>query len=48
MKLEDIKIGQFLKDKFGNRYKVVEVNEDDDFAPVELKCVKFANSVYFW
>jgi hypothetical protein len=47
MKLEDIKIGQFLKDKFGNRYKVVEVNEDDDFAPVELKCVKFVNSVYF-
>lgn len=26
MKIEDIEIGQILKDKFGNKYKVVEID----------------------
>lgn len=36
MKLEDVEIGQILKDKFGNKYKVVEIDKNDDFVPVEL------------
>lgn len=47
MKLEDVEIGQILKDKFGNKYKVVEIDKNDDFVPVALECVNFVKDVYF-
>lgn len=46
MKLEDIKIGQILKDKFGNKYEVKEIDADY-FMPVYLKCIKFVKNVRF-
>lgn len=48
MKLEDVKVGQILKDKFGNKYEVVQIDDaDKDFMPVELKCVEFVKEVCF-
>lgn len=47
MKLEDVEIGQILKDKFGNKYKVVEIDKNDDFVPVGLECINFIKDVYF-
>ena len=29
MKLEDVKFGQILKDRFGNKYKVTSITNDD-------------------
>ena len=34
MKLVGVKVGQILKDKFGNKYEVVQIDEDVNF----LKC----------
>lgn len=47
MKLVGVKVGQILKDKFGNKYEVVQIDEDDNFMPVELKCIKFVKDVRF-
>lgn len=47
MKLENVKVGMLLKDKFGNEYEVIEVNKNDDFQPVRVKCVKFVKRVCF-
>ena len=48
MKLKDVKVGQILKDKFGNKYEVVQIDDaDSDFMPVELKCVEFVKEVCF-
>lgn len=45
MKLEDVKIGQILEDKFGNKFEVTQIDTDDKFMPVELKCVEFVKDV---
>lgn len=45
MKLEDVKAGQILKDKFGNKFEVTQIDTDDHFMPVELKCVEFVKDV---
>ena len=47
MKLENVKIGQILKDKFGNKYEVDEIDENDDLLPLKLRCIKFAKNVRF-
>lgn len=47
MKLENVKVGMLLKDKFGNEYEVIEINRNDDFQPVRVKCVKFVKRVCF-
>lgn len=39
MKLEDVRIGMTVVDKFGNEYVVICL--DDSKMPVELKCTKF-------
>ena len=39
MKLEAIKVGQQVVDKFGNEY-VVEIVNYDDWMPVWLRCTK--------
>lgn len=44
MKLEDIKVGQIVKDKFDNEYIVKEIIEDDSM-PVKLKCTKFLKPI---
>lgn len=44
MKVEDIKIGQTVVDKFGNEY-VVEIVDNDDSMPVWLRCTKFVECV---
>lgn len=46
MKLENVKIGQILKDKYGNKYVVKEIDVDY-FMPVYLKCIKYVRSVRF-
>lgn len=45
MKLENVKIGQILNDKFGNKYEVTQIDEDDDLMPIELKCIEFVKDV---
>lgn len=45
MKLEDIKVGQTVVDKFGNEYVVEIVDYDDDLMPVWLRCTKFVEWV---
>ena len=45
MKLEDVKVGQILKDKFGNKFEVTQIDTDDHFMPVELKCIEFVKNV---
>lgn len=47
MKLVGVKVGQILKDKFGNKFEVTQIDDGDDFMPVELKCVKFVKDVCF-
>ena len=47
MKFVDVKVGQILKDKFGNKYEVAQIDEKDNFMPVELKCIKFVKDVCF-
>ena len=44
MKVEDIKIGQTVVDKFGNEY-VVEIVDCDDSMPVYLRCTKIVKYV---
>ena len=44
MKLEDVKVGQILKDKFGNKYKVTLI-KNDDLQSVSVKCVEFKRVV---
>lgn len=44
MKLEDVKIGQIVIDKYGNEY-VVEIADNHKLRPVLLKCIKFLNIV---
>lgn len=44
MKLEDVKIGQIVVDKYGNEY-VVEIADNHPLRPVLLKCIKFLNIV---
>ena len=44
MKLKDIEIGQVLKDKFGNKYKVTSV-EDNDLQSVMVTCIEFKQDV---
>ena len=42
MKLEDVRIGMTVVDKFGNEYVVEAIDEDDESMPVCLKLIKFA------
>ena len=44
MKVEDIKVGQTVVDKFGNEY-VVEIVNYDDWMPVYLRLTKFVKRV---
>ena len=44
MKVEDIRVGQTVVDKFGNEY-VVEIVDCDDSMPVWLRCTKFVEWV---
>ena len=44
MKVEDIRGGQTVVDKFGNEY-VVEIVDSDDSMPVWLRCTKFVEWV---
>ena len=44
MKLEDVKLGQILKDKFGNKYKVTAI-EKDDLQSVIVTCIEFKKEV---
>ena len=44
MKVEDIKVGQTVIDKFGNEY-VVEIVDCDDSTPVYLRCTKIVKRV---
>ena len=45
MKLKDVKIGQILNDRFGNKFEVTRIDMDNKFMPIELKCVKFVKNV---
>ena len=47
MKIVDVKVGQILKDKFGNKYEVVKIDENDNLLPLKLKCIKFVKKVRF-
>lgn len=40
MKFEDVKIGQILKDVYGNRYEVIDISNK-----VLVKCIEFKKSV---
>lgn len=44
MKLGDFKTGQIVVDQYGNEYKVVTVDYDDKYSPVELVCTKFVTN----
>lgn len=44
MKLKDVKVGQILKDKFGNKYKVMLI-KNNDLQSVFVKCVEFKRAV---
>ena len=44
MKVEDIRVGQTVVDKFGNEY-VVEIVDCDDSMPAYLRCTKFVEWV---
>lgn len=44
MRLEDIKIGMRLVDKYGNEYEVNKLTEDKQM-PVKLKCTKFVREI---
>ena len=41
MKLEDVKIGQIVVDKFGNEYEITYVDYNNKVTPVEMVCIKF-------
>lgn len=45
MKLEDVKVGQILKDKYGNKYEVKLISKDD-LQSVFVSCVEFKKKVY--
>lgn len=44
MKLEDVKVGQIVKDEFDNEY-IIEKITGDDSMPVKLKCTKFLKPI---
>lgn len=44
MKPEEVKLGQTLKDKFGNKYKVTAIKKDD-LQSVFVTCVEFKKEV---
>ena len=44
MKLEDVKLGQILKDKFGNKYRVTSIT-NDDLQSVFVTCIEFKQKV---
>ena len=44
MKVENIRVGQPVVDKFGNEY-VVEIVDCDDSMPVYLRCTKIVKRV---
>ena len=44
MKVENIRVGQTVVDKFGNEY-VVEIVDCDDSMPVYLRCTKIVECV---
>lgn len=44
MRLEDIKIGMKVVDKYDNEYKVKALTEDKRM-PVKLKCIKFVREI---
>lgn len=46
MKLEDVKIDQVLEDIYGNKYRVLEI-DDDNFLPVHVECIEFQRKVHF-
>ena len=46
MKLEDVKIDQVLEDIYGNKYRVLEI-DDDNFLPVHVECIEFQAKVHF-
>ena len=46
MKLKDVKIGQILNDRFGNKFEVKQIDNGDDFMPIKLKCVEFVKDIY--
>lgn len=45
MKFEDVKIGQILKDVYGNRYEVIDIMHENKYFPILVKCVEFKKSV---
>lgn len=46
MKLEDVKIGQIVVDKFGNEYEITYVDYNNKVTPVEMVCIKFIEKSY--
>ena len=46
MRLEDVKIDQVLEDIYGNKYRVLEI-DDDNFLPVHVECIEFQAKVHF-
>ena len=47
MKLENVRVGQIVKDSFGNRYKVLEVANNKDDQPVKLRCTRHLGEHYY-
>lgn len=41
MKFKDIKVGQILEDRFGNKYEVMDITGGTKCYPVSLRCVGF-------
>lgn len=39
MKFEDVKLGQILEDKIGNKYEVMRIVDSNKIYPVFLKCI---------
>lgn len=46
MKLEDVKIDQVLEDIYGNKYRILEI-DNDNFLPVHVECIEFQAKVHF-
>lgn len=45
MKFEDVKVGQILEDKIGNKYEVMRIVDSNKIYPVFLKCIEFRKAV---
>ena len=45
MKFKDIKVGQILEDRFGNKYEVMDITGGTKCYPVSLRCVGFRKTV---